>query len=246
MFHGFTQSSRTWGRFAQVLAKRHQVEPLDLPGHGAAARARAGVADYLSSIWPEIVARGSGPIHLLGYSLGARFALEAAFAFGSTLSSLVLISPTAGIENEGERLARRQRDELLASRIATLAEETDRAAAVRQFLRQWLAQPLFAGLSYDDSLLEQRVVDACPSGWAHSLRSAGLGSFHPRWNDLETLATRTLVVAGELDTNYCRLADRMGTRLQRAEVQYVTGAGHAPHLQHPETVARLVEDFISA
>ena len=41
-------------------------------------------------------------------------------------------------------------------------------------------------------------------------------------------------------------ADEFSKRLARARVHIISGAGHAPHLEHPAAVAGLVRDFLTA
>ena len=40
-------------------------------------------------------------------------------------------------------------------------------------------------------------------------------------------------------------ADEFSKRLARARVHIITGAGHAPHLEHPAAVGGLVRDFLT-
>jgi pimeloyl-ACP methyl ester carboxylesterase len=41
-------------------------------------------------------------------------------------------------------------------------------------------------------------------------------------------------------------ADEFVRRLPGARLEHVDGAGHAPHLEHPERVAGMVRDFVGA
>jgi pimeloyl-ACP methyl ester carboxylesterase len=41
-------------------------------------------------------------------------------------------------------------------------------------------------------------------------------------------------------------ADEFARRLSQTRLEVVKGAGHAPHLEQPETTARLVEEFLRA
>ena len=85
--------------------------------------------------------RTSSPRHprastLCGYSMGGRLALHVALAAPERIGRLVLVSATAGIEDEADRARRRAADERLAAEIERmptrgLRGSLARAAAVR-------------------------------------------------------------------------------------------------------------------
>jgi pimeloyl-ACP methyl ester carboxylesterase len=80
LVHGVTSSSRTWWRVGPALAGRgFRVLAVDLRGHGASARAEAGlaVADLADDVAETAAGTDPGPVDLLvGHSLGALVALE--------------------------------------------------------------------------------------------------------------------------------------------------------------------------
>jgi pimeloyl-ACP methyl ester carboxylesterase len=80
LVHGVTSSSRTWWRVGPALAGRgFRVLAVDLRGHGASARAEAGlaVADLADDVAETVAGTAAGPVDLLvGHSLGALVALE--------------------------------------------------------------------------------------------------------------------------------------------------------------------------
>jgi pimeloyl-ACP methyl ester carboxylesterase len=45
LVHGFTQTSASWGPVAERLARRFEVVPVDLPGHGGSGAVRVGFAE---------------------------------------------------------------------------------------------------------------------------------------------------------------------------------------------------------
>jgi 2-succinyl-6-hydroxy-2,4-cyclohexadiene-1-carboxylate synthase len=230
--HGFTQTGRLWGPFGEALAARHRLVRVDLPGHAGSSGLRA---DLLEGGAMLAAVGGAEPFDLLGYSLGARFALHAAFARPDLVRRLVLIGATAGIEDPMSRERRRQRDE-------ALADELERSGDLAAFLRRWLAAPMFAHLRSPD--FDERLRNT-PAGLASSLRLAGTGTQRPLWEELRRLEMPVLVLAGADDIRFASAGVRMVRGLPGGVLTLVPGAGHAAHLQQPVLTARLVEQFLA-
>jgi 2-succinyl-6-hydroxy-2,4-cyclohexadiene-1-carboxylate synthase len=188
-------------------------------------------ADLLAAAVP-------GPAAWAGYSMGGRIALHVALAHPELVERLVLISTTAGIEQQAERRARRSADEELAARLER--------QGVDEFLSEWLAQPLFATLAVERAGLEARLGNT-PAGLASSLRLAGVGSQAPLWDRLGELGAHglpVLLLAGSMDERYCAHARRMAEAIgPTARVSLIADAGHACHLERPQEVAATIQEF---
>ena len=234
LVHGFTQTGASWAPVLEHLRHFDVVMP-DLPGHGAAGRLQAGLWDTADRL-RRLVA---GPATWVGYSLGGRTALHVALAHPEVVDRLVLISATPGIEDDGERRARREADRALALRVE--------ADGIETFLGSWLSQPLFATLSPAQAGRAGRAAANTAAGLASSLRSAGTGSQGPLWDRLGELSARALpvlCVAGSLDAKYVAIAARMvGAIGPSATSLVVEGAGHACHLERPEQVGPALARF---
>jgi pimeloyl-ACP methyl ester carboxylesterase len=64
---------------------------------------------------------------------------------------------------------------------------------------------------------------------------------------IHRVSAPTLVVWGADDRLVPSVyADEFSKRLASVRVHIITGAGHAPHLEHPAAVAGLVRDFLTA
>ena len=238
--HGFTQTSRVWGAVDVDLAGDHQVVAVDMPGHGASSDVASGLVDGAL-----LLAEAGGRAHYLGYSMGARFCLHLALARPELVDSLVLVSGTAGIEDEGERLARRRADAALADRLDP-DRGTGDAVPVETFLRQWMANPIFEGITVEAAGLEERTANT-GRGLASSLRLAGTGSQLPLWRLLGRLEMPVLVVTGGDDEKFSALGRRMvGAIGSNATLVEVPGTGHAPHLQRPDLVAGSVRRHVAS
>ena len=240
--HGFTQTGRLWGPFGAAMATNRRLFAVDLPGHGDSADIRADLSAggrlLLGATSGEIgVSEGDhAPFDLVGYSLGARFALHAALADPARIRRLVLIGGTAGIEDEERRQARRARDDAMAA-------ELEASGDVAGFLDRWLSSPMFAGLPPAAAGASERARNTA-AGLASSLRLAGTGTQAPLWGELASLEVPTLLVAGANDPRFAAYGARMAKLLPHAVVALVPGAGHAAHLHQPAVCARIVDTWL--
>lgn len=218
LVHGFTQTSASW---AGVLEGR----ALDVaPGEGL---------DDTALRLGEV----GGEAAYVGYSMGGRLCLHLALSRPHLVRALVLVSATAGIDDDEARAARRQADEALAESI-----EADGAEA---FLRRWLGQPMFARLPATARDVDGRQRD--PAVLAGCLRRLGTGVQKPLWSRLDELGMPVLVVAGEHDASYRALGERLASEVgENATFALVAGAGHACHLEQPEAFRRSVLRFLAA
>ncbi len=242
--HGFMGSSADWREAMKALEGRHRCIAVDLPGHGAstglppgayttegAARSLLGLLDDLGVERPVIS----------GYSMGGRLALYLALRHPDRCAGLFLESASPGIEDAGERAARRTADEEKATRLE--------GGDFEGFLRDWYRQPLFASLSQDEVLLRRVIEDKMrndPSELAKSLRGMGTGSQPPLWGDLSGLRTPALAVAGGLDARFVEISHRMASRASGMRAAVVPGVGHNVHAEAAAAYLCSLGTFLSA
>ena len=232
LVHGFTQTRRCWGEEADALAADHEVVAVDAPGHGRSGAVRADLDEG-----GRLIADAGGWATYLGYSMGARFVLHTALARPDVVGGLVLLSGTAGIEDDDERAARREQDRRTAARL--------RAEGLAAFLDGWLQQPLFAHLPPDRAFRAERLENTV-EGLTASLEQAGTGSQSPAWGELSSLRMPVLVLAGADDAKFTALATRMAAAIgANATLAVIDGAGHAAHLEQPERFLTAVQPWLA-
>lgn len=234
MLHGFTQTEHSWGPFADVLVDRHApletLEMATLPGHGRSPR-------HADNLWAAAtLVAPSTPSVVVGYSMGARLALHVALAHPGMVTGLVLISGTPGVSDPDRRRDRRESDAALARRIEQIG--------VEEFLAEWMAQPLFAGLPQDRASWADRLENTS-SGLADALVHLGTGSQDDLRPQLGELTMPTLVIVGAGDHKFCGLGAEMVAGIgDSAEMAVVADAGHAVHLESPERTAAVLSDWL--
>jgi 2-succinyl-6-hydroxy-2,4-cyclohexadiene-1-carboxylate synthase len=211
LLHGFAGGPRSFPAQLDALAP-------DLPGHGAAPDALSWEA-CLDALEPLIDERTM----LIGYSMGARIAL--ALALRRPVARLVLESGTAGIEDAGERLRRREDDE----QLARILDSGD----ARTFVERWEQHPSLASLLPFAADLRAERMRHRPAGLASALRQLGTGAQPSYWMELANLRMPVTLIAGARDEKFAALARRMSALLPRCEL-HLLDAGHAPHLETPQ------------
>ena len=223
---GFMQRGDAWRPVAELLPERYPSTMLDHSEHSFESRLT------------EIAEAGAGGV-LAGYSLGGRLALRAALRSPGSFSAVVTVGATAGIEEGPLRVARAEADEKLASWIET--------ASMEDVVSLWERQPMFADQS--DALVEaQRSgrLSHDQRSLALLLRTAGQGALEPVWHDLRSLELPLLAIAGARDDGYTRAAKRIASTAPNGRLAIVEEAGHAPQLQQPDEVARVISEFLDA
>jgi 2-succinyl-6-hydroxy-2,4-cyclohexadiene-1-carboxylate synthase len=221
---GFMQRGDAWRPVAELLPERYPSAVLDHREHSYTGRLR------------EIAEAGEGGVPV-GYSLGGRLALRAALRDPGRYRGVITVGATAGLDEPSLRSARAEADGRLASWIE--------AAPIEDIVALWERQPLFADQS--EELIEaQRPgrLRHAPAGLAMLLRTAGQGVLEPVWHELVNLELPLLAIAGARDEGYVAAARRIAGTAPNARAEVVEEAGHAPQLQRPDEVARLVEGFL--
>ncbi len=239
LLHGFTQTGRGWDEVVRHLdGERYRALAPDIRGHGAAATRRP--IDFAACV-QDAIGLMREPFALAGYSQGGRLALHVALAHPERVTRLVLVSATAGIEEETERARRRDADAALAAWMEAegrlMTEVADR----------WGAQPLFATQTpaAAEAARADRLANA-PAHLAAALRGIGTGVMAPLWDRLGELTMPVVVLAGALDDRYVALAERLVAAVPDGRLEIVPAAGHALLLEAPAAVAAAIESSLES
>lgn len=258
MVHGLGGASTNWTDVMGLLRDRVHAAAPDLPGFGwsppppdrdysVRAHARAVVA--------LVEARGEGPVHLLGNSLGGTVSLVVAVTRPELVRTLTLVSPALPVLRPratnvhlpalavpwaGQRLARRLGKFPVEQRVrATLALcYADPSRVPPQRVEEAMAEATRrARLDHDGDamLLSLRSLMTAylrPMSW-------------PLWRLAEHVRVPTLLVYGLQD----RLVDpRSAARAAKAfpgsRLVVVPDSGHVTQMEHPELVAREVRRLL--
>lgn len=231
--HGFAQSSGCLGPMGDAIAESHELVAVDSPGHAGSDRHRD------ADLWrgAELLVATGGVGDYVGYSMGGRLCLHAVLRSPELVRRLVLISCTAGIEDDRERAERAIWDEQHARRLEEIGLDA--------FVEEWLAQSLFSELPSWARFDDQRRTNTV-AGLAASLRHAGTGAMDPLWSRLGEIDCPVLIVTGSRDERYGEMGARMAHGIgPNAAHVVIAGAGHSTHLERPSETTAAVLEFLA-
>ncbi|TET96490.1 MAG: 2-succinyl-6-hydroxy-2,4-cyclohexadiene-1-carboxylate synthase, partial [Candidatus Zixiibacteriota bacterium] len=215
--HGFLGSAQDWCDVASFISKDYWCISVDLPGHGKTVvngsedayrmeNCANGLVDFLDSL-------DIGKCNIVAYSMGGRLALYMAINFPDRFDRVILESTSPGLKTKQERQDRRAHDNILAERLET--------GSLKQFLKEWYDQPLFATLRQDKERFAKMLTNRISnnkSDLATSLRMMGAGVQPSLWDQLHKMQARLLLIVGEKDDKFKRIAAEMAPKCPRASI----------------------------
>ena len=227
--HGNSSSSRVWRRqFDGLLSSSHRLIAIDLPGHGASARAAPGERGFTYNLpgYAEILVdvalqRGAESAIFVGCSLGGHVVLQAADRLPDASGFLIFGAPPIGDPPDLSAFLK-----LGLGFIADLTEEQ----AVEYVSDCMLADAADIPDFFVDDVM---TTDGAARAWLG-------GSFVPGGyaDEVEIVARMSKPLAilhgrGEQIVNADYLRALHMPTLWRGAVQVVSGAGHAIHWEQP-------------
>jgi pimeloyl-ACP methyl ester carboxylesterase len=170
-------------------------------------------------------------VALVGHSFGAMVACEMAAAYPERVNGLVLIDPI-GFWRDADPIVNWMVLDPVQLR-ARIFRDPDGAAA----------RQIFGAV--DDQ--QESVMARVRLVWAMGATGKFVWPIPDKGlkKRIHRVTAPTLLLWGKEDRLVPPVyADEFARRIQGARVQTVADAGHAPHLEQPETVARMVRDFL--
>lgn len=207
--HGFLGSHADFYPLVSYLGPRFCVG-IDLPGHGNTPFTR----DFFGT-FPLFAEK----IHLIGYSMGGRLALQYALKYPERIESLTLISTHPGLKTPLEKEERLKYDALWAEKMVKLP--------MKEFLKSWYLQPIFDGFMPDLTTRETNN----PLSLKETLLFYSLGK-----QDYFPIENNASIFLGEKDLKFRNLYSR---------ATIIPNAAHAVHLENPKELARRIDEQIS-
>jgi abhydrolase domain-containing protein 6 len=237
--HGFGGDKETWLLSAPWLPRRRGLVLIDLPGHGRSGPIDAGAAGaraQAEAVLRVLDARGIDRAVLCGNSMGGGIALHLARWTPDRVRALVLVASVGPdmVENQFVRDLRSGKNELIP-------DGDEGAAALTRLV---LEKPPRVPRAISRHVVAERArarpqLEQVWAGWAAAQTEIP--------DDLEAIAQPALIVHGAcdrvIDVGTGRL---LAARLPAGRLVVLDGIGHAPQLEAPRQLARIVGDFLAA
>ncbi len=242
LLHGLAGHAGEWFETASWLTGTHRVVALDVRGHGESEHHPADVSSsaQVADVAFVIEQLASGPVVLVGQSLGGVTALMVAARHPNLVRSLVLADAFPSDGGDGGAAAQSIGEALRGWPVPFASKE-----AATTFFRDLFGSDL-CGQAWADGLAQ--VVD----GWrprfdidvmVETLREA---LNHSTWADWGDVRCPVLVVRpghGLLSRDNAR---RMLARVPNAQLVEIPEAQHDVHLDRPAEWRAVLSDFLAA
>jgi len=238
LLHAFMLDTRMWDPQFEVLAGSFRVIAYDARGFGRSAVPVPGEpyshADDLAALLASLGARRP---HVVGLSMGARFALDYAVARPGELGSLTVINAVIG----GWQWS----PEWLTSYAPIV--EAGRRGDIAGAKQLWLAHPMFAPAREKPEVaarLKAMVDDY--SGWHLNHRNPERPPSPPTVTQLARIRVPTLVLIGDRDLpDFQRMAQSVAQDVAGARRVKVPAAGHLANMETPAAVNAALREFLA-
>ena len=232
LVHGTAADSRQWAKLVPLLADGFTVMAMDRRGRGLSGPLRP--SHSLAVEYGDIAAVAcavDAPVHVVGHSSGARFALHAAGQIPE-LASLTLYEPPEP----------RAFPEFLLAPLARLEAAADREGLLRLFLVDFVGNT-----ESDVAFLKTRPIWPIMLDNALTLPSelhAGI-SYRFSAADVADVAAPTMLILGELSgPELGATARQVADALETSTVVTLPGQGHGAMFSAPELLASEIRRFV--
>ncbi|MEM7408185.1 MAG: alpha/beta hydrolase [Pseudomonadota bacterium] len=241
LLHGGAAHAHWFDFAVTLLADRYRVLSLDLRGHGDSEWApdgRYGYARYAADVAAFIDALGTGPVGLVGHSMGGMVALLTASRHADRVSALTVID---------------SKMEMSPARVATLRQIGDgggkRFASREAFIDGFKIRP--EGSHADVEVVRYMAAAACrqfdDGTWRNKFDRAVYAHREPvdgfdYWGDV---AAPALLLGGRLSDRITPdLVSRIKRHCPQLEYRMIDGAGHHIPLDRPRECDAAVSAFL--
>lgn len=245
LVHGSWGDHHNWASVVQPLSRSFRVLTYDRRGHSRSERpagqgsVRDDVAD-LAALLEEI---GNSPAHVVGSSFGAAIVLRLAATRPELFRSLIVHEPPLFEllkDDPGTKQALAAAQERMSA-VAALLRAGDWAGGAKQFVETIAFGPgAWTGLPEE---VRATFVFNAPT-WLDEAQDREALGIDP--GELRRFSAPALLTIGDQSAPFFpAVVDRIAAMMPHAQRWTYVGAGHVPHVSHPNEYVRAVTEFLS-
>ncbi|PWB30198.1 3-oxoadipate enol-lactonase [Pseudomonas sp. SDI] len=236
LLHGLGSSCQDWELQIAALAGHYRLILLDLRGHGRSdkPRERYSIAGFSADLMALLEHLNTGPVHLVGLSMGGMVSFQFAVDHPDWLRSLCIV-------NSAPEVKVRSRDDYW--------QWAKRWSLGRLLSLNTIGKGLAARLFPKPEQADLRRTMA--ERWARNDKRAYLASFDAivGWGVLERLGRircPTLVISADHDYTPVSLKERYVSLIPQARLAVIEDSRHATPLDQPQRFNQTLLQFLAA
>ena len=240
LLHAGVADRRAWFDLMDLLSDDHRLIAYDQRGYGQ-TMFRTGVHDPREDLAVVLDSLATGPVGIVGNSIGGRLAIDIALWRPELVRGLVLIGSAVRGAPAPEQVP--EAVTTLDARIDQALENGDIDEANRLEAHMWLDGPL---VSEGRVTGEVRELFSSMNRMALDAPDVGPeGEIPDAWDRLEDIRVPTLVISGTHDVPHIQERQTViADRIPDARLEVMEGVAHLPALEAPERVAQMIEEFL--
>lgn len=238
--HGFMQSGKDLHSGLSKLNPDIRIVTLDFPGHGKSQSChdprRFGTKLLIEDIMMWLDVLQLDKIYIHGYSMGGRLGWQLLKWLSvqeketqNQFKGFILESAHPGYLLKEEKVERRKLDESRALQITHDFES---------FYDKWGQNELFQSPLSTHQEHDPKSYAACLGGFGNGM----LNAVQP--GELDALSIPILLMAGEHDSTYVHLLQKMSESSSMMNLEVIPSAGHRCWQDNPEMWAEQINRFI--
>jgi len=234
--HGFPFSRAVWREQIDAFQSSHRVIAPDLPGFGN-SDARPGPAtmeQYADDVRALLEQLATGPVVLVGHSMGGYVALAFERRCPEMLRGLVLVGTRAGPDSTEAAAGRRA----MADKVKT---------AGVQAVVEAMAPKMLDGANHDASMMEdvrEFMASSTPVGVVGAL--LGMAGRADATARLAQIVVPTLVITGADDMLVApEESTKLAEAIPGAQLEVIAHAGHLVAFEQAEPFNRALEGWLN-
>lgn len=234
--HGFPLSRGAWQKQVEQFRERYRVIAPDLRGHGESEATQGAISmeNYARDLQALLDQLKTGPVILIGHSMGGYIAFAFARMFPQSLRGLVLVATRAVGDSP----------EAAAGRKATA--EKVRKEGINALIDSMVPKML-SSKNQDPEVAEKvrsLMSSSKPEGVAGAL--LGISQRPDSTPDLGKLSIPTLLMSGDDDGLIPHAeSEKMSKSISGSKLEIIQGAGHLVAFEKPQEFNHRLEAWLA-